>query len=711
MAILYGGASGVVGNSGSANAVLRVHANAVGVVGHSGSARGTIIVSLRVTQFGVGLDVGDVVDAAVTTAGIHLDVDRIVPTNITTAGAHLDVDRIVPTDVTTVGANLDVDRIVPTNITIIGAQVDARIQRIRTLTMCWEFHVYTRGGTYLTYLDNAYDKSYLSQLWDVGGGSFKLPTDDAKATSTNLKPGNVVVVRYANVDIGAWIMETIATTYVDTGEGAARIITVSGRGLLASLAKGLVYPTDLGDPDTSERSFSATTKADIFLTLHDEFGARGGGLLTTTFSATNDTDSVAWSDSLSLKYRAGQTLLDVLHQLQGFGFEVIARPNKTLDAYVSAGTDKSVGVAFRYGQNMLACSTSLNGTDIANAVLGEGQNLLDEDTNATSITEYGRQEAHLAVRNTATAGDISAANTVYLSTYANPPQSIALQVTTFPDYPILDYDIGDTVHVSVPGELDTDYRILAIALEEASGPCDLRVTLELNSMQAEYLSRLQRAMEASLASIKPDAGSGMGSGSTANTATGSTPAIPDILTTKGDLVTRSTTAYVRQGVGSNGQFLRADSTQTTGLVWDAPPYGSCYGNAIAWAQASAAQNTWYAVADTDMSDGQLSGVTHDGSGKLTVGEAGKYLVTYAATLEASGSVHVESGIQISGTVQNDGRQDYQVFATDSEFGVASMAILSLLGSATVEVVVRTTDAGTPTLRADHLNLTVVQVGV
>ena len=682
-----------------------------GYHGYSGSARATVISGVHVTQLGVDVDVGGVVSVRVTTAGVGLDVDRIVPVAVTSSGAYLDVDRIVPVAVTASGIGLDVDRIVPAQITTIGAMVDARLTRIRTLTMCWEFHVYNRAGIYLTYLDNAFDKSYLTQLWDVGGGSFKLPTDDTKATTTNLKPGNIVKVRYANVDIGAWIMETIATTYVDTGEGAARIITVSGRGLLASLAKGLVYPTDLGDPDTAERQFTNATKADIFLTLYNEYGARGGGLLTTSFSATNDTGSVAWSDSLSLKYRAGQTLLDVLHQLQGFGLEVIARPDKTMDAYVSAGTDRSAAVAFRYGHNMLTCSTALQGTDIANAVLGEGENLLDEDTDATSITEYGRQEAHLAVRNTATAGDITAANAVYLSAYANPPNCIALQVATFPDYPIVDYNIGDTVHVSVPNEIDTDYRVLAIAMQEGTGPCDLRVTLELNSLQAEYLSRLQRAMEASLASIKPDAASGMASGSTTGTSTGSTPAIPDILTTKGDLVTRSATGYVRQGVGTNGQFLRADSTQTTGLVWDAPPYGSCYGNTIGWVQASAAQNTWYAVADTDMTDGQLSGVAHDGSGKLTVPEAGKYMVAYAATLEASGSVHVETGIQISGTVQNDGRQDYQVWSVDSEFGVASTAILSLLGSATVELALRTTTAGTPTLRADHVNLTVVQVGL
>lgn len=46
------------------------------------------------------------------------------------------------------------------------------------------------------------------------------------------------------------------------------------------------------------------------------------------------------------------------------------------------------------------------------------------------------------------------------------------------------------------------------------------------------------------------------------------------LTTKGDLITRSATVPVRQGVGSDGQILYADSTQTNGIKWAAAPSGT-----------------------------------------------------------------------------------------------------------------------------------------
>lgn len=46
------------------------------------------------------------------------------------------------------------------------------------------------------------------------------------------------------------------------------------------------------------------------------------------------------------------------------------------------------------------------------------------------------------------------------------------------------------------------------------------------------------------------------------------------LTTKGDLLTRSTSGNVRLPVGSDGQVLTADSSQTSGLRWAAAGGGS-----------------------------------------------------------------------------------------------------------------------------------------
>jgi hypothetical protein len=50
---------------------------------------------------------------------------------------------------------------------------------------------------------------------------------------------------------------------------------------------------------------------------------------------------------------------------------------------------------------------------------------------------------------------------------------------------------------------------------------------------------------------------------------------PTLLTTKGDIIVATGNAtLVRQGVGTNGQVLTADSTQADGVIWATPASGA-----------------------------------------------------------------------------------------------------------------------------------------
>jgi len=143
------------------------------------------------------------------------------------------------------------------------------------------------------------------------------------------------------------------------------------------------------------------------------------------------------------------------------------------------------------------------------------------------------------------------------------------------------------------------------------------------------------------------------------------------------------------------------------------PFGSCYGNHIAWVQVNAVQNTWYNISDADMNDGNLHNVTHDGSGELTVTEPGMFFVSYSCCFENdAANDHVEIGIEINGSGAADAAGQCHVenkFASEEEH-VGSSAILDLADNSTIEVAIRTTDAGTPTITVHAVNLSVIHIG-
>lgn len=140
------------------------------------------------------------------------------------------------------------------------------------------------------------------------------------------------------------------------------------------------------------------------------------------------------------------------------------------------------------------------------------------------------------------------------------------------------------------------------------------------------------------------------------------------------------------------------------------PYGACYGNEIAWTQASAAQNTWYLISDADMVDGPLNSMTHDGSGKLTATNAGTYLIGAAITFECSAAnIHCEIGISIDGAAPAT-HQCLEFKFASSERAAPLTRIITLTAAQTIECAVRTTDVGTPDITVHDVSITTVMLG-
>jgi hypothetical protein len=72
------------------------------------------------------------------------------------------------------------------------------------------------------------------------------------------------------------------------------------------------------------------------------------------------------------------------------------------------------------------------------------------------------------------------------------------------------------------------------------------------------------------------------------------------LTTKGDVLTRSSSALSRLGVGSNGTVLTADSAEATGLKWATPVSGKVL-QVVYSTTGTAVSNSTSTFADTGLS--------------------------------------------------------------------------------------------------------------
>lgn len=142
------------------------------------------------------------------------------------------------------------------------------------------------------------------------------------------------------------------------------------------------------------------------------------------------------------------------------------------------------------------------------------------------------------------------------------------------------------------------------------------------------------------------------------------------------------------------------------------PYGSCHGEGIGWLQAAAVQNTWYLVADSDIQDGLLHGIAHDGSGKLTVADGGVYKIDWSAIIVASANnIDAQVGGAIDGTHDLSAGLAYaDLNVATAQLPVSHTGLVRLMAGQTVELAARTITAGTPDISVSYMSLSLLMVG-
>ena len=391
-----------------------------------------------------------------------------------------------------------------------------------------EFHVYdSTNTTMLAVLEQAAERSYQAELNGTGAGKFVIPVGEvAEQTPTDLilvsasdtlaiatgdslgwtsttavdkstyvALGNVVRVRLGSTDVGAFVIEDLHEENLLT---PGRVLAASGRGLLALLERAIVWPSDTATYTSVQKAYLAKTFAYMIRDLRSEAAARGVTLPSVDFTDSVDSASVSFTDSSTMNFRAGMTLLDVAEQHAELGLDIWVTPAGVLQYFVSKGTDRSATVILREGKNAVRASRTQTARHLANAILGEGQYILSVQTDATSIASYGRREKLAQHGNVSHAATLASLTQLDRAAWKDPQTMIDLRVDDSLA-PFVDYTVGDTVKLVLANAgLSSSYRVRAINLEEDGD--GVVVGVVLNRLIDEHLERIAKALRRRLMS-------------------------------------------------------------------------------------------------------------------------------------------------------------------------------------------------------------------
>jgi hypothetical protein len=351
-----------------------------------------------------------------------------------------------------------------------------------------------------TILPDAQEWSVSPIFSDVGAATLKYPKTGQGAASVVEDAEIALFLDGVELTDCRFIIED--TDENEVGEGTTTIDAV-GRTMLKFFEEAIVYPKywpTIDDTHPVEHDFTAATAGTIMSTLIQRAQTRGGlvGITYGTFSATLDSNGVAWTKSWNIQYSPGVTYLQVLQNLVDAGLCEIRMVGRDLRMYNpgTLGEDTTVlanPVILRRGKEITEAPKKTTSRELTNVQLiaGESGNY-QEVTDAGSIASRRRRESYQSQANVSDTGTLRAVAQVHIDLKKQPrvEKTHALAYSAGTVLPLRDFALGDWVFSDVGNGLQK-YRVRQTVLSgNSDGSVSSSVTL--NDIIAEREVELAR---------------------------------------------------------------------------------------------------------------------------------------------------------------------------------------------------------------------------
>jgi hypothetical protein len=276
----------------------------------------------------------------------------------------------------------------------------------------------------------------------------------------------------------------------------------------------------------------ASTPGEILNDLLSPIQTRGTlSWLTTTFTDSLDSNSNAWSDTLALTVQQGDSLLDVLNQLVGLGYEwelVPASGGDTgyeLSVYNSQADGSGVGTDYSVSGTPPTIVPGLatvagaitKQTSAKNVVLAEGAEgiLATSSAPAGDLTAFERREDYFSNNLGVDADIMSMLADSRLTEEQLKQIGLKIDLQWIEDFrPFVDFVVGDNIKVNLPPYDDSNFRRVRAITANLESEVNVNYQIDMNRVQVDR----QAAMAAALRRLLEKLGSenlGLGTGTVA----------------------------------------------------------------------------------------------------------------------------------------------------------------------------------------------------